>query len=546
MSVRKYGVKLGLTATAAAGLALGALAPAMASTYSSAASQGDYTYKNVAPAATDVVGVGSDTIQFVDADLASAYNSIHPAGPHLASYGACTTPTAGAMTPCTNDKGNITVGGVSFVRPDGSGTGMKTLYGATDQPTVAFARSSSTLDDAGVAAGLVAYPFAQDSVVMVTAKSTHAPASLSIADIVKIYNGTYTHWNEIPGNASGSTEAILPLKPQSGSGTLKFFDAQLKAANGNTDADTAGVDTVGGVAVQEHDPSLINGNPNAIAPFSLGRAGFNADKVSVEAGWRADRAVFNVLRSKDAGNTGKADKPAWFAGSPQMDSIFGETGFFCSPMARPIIEKAGFSQLKSVADGGKCGVGITTTSAPTLSVYNTATYTTTWVPAPTGPSEDCTDATTAATAAQSAYNAAAAKVAPAQAKATAATKAVTSARSALTAANAKVASATKTVNAKKAAVAKAKKAVKKAKHKSRKVKAKAKKQLTKANRALRAANAALTTAKRAQATANSTYAAAVKASTAATNAYHSVVKDRDTKKAVLTAANSAKDAACAA
>ncbi len=38
-----------------------------------------------------------------------------------------------------------------------------------------------------------------DAVQIATASSTNAPAGLSAAELVKIYNGTYTTWGEIPG-----------------------------------------------------------------------------------------------------------------------------------------------------------------------------------------------------------------------------------------------------------------------------------------------------------------------------------------------------------
>src|SRR5205085_10413330 len=82
--------------------------------------------------------------------------------------------------------------------------------------------------------------------------------------------GTYRHWNEWPGNASGSTDPILPLIPPSGSSISKTFLADLKAANGNV-AITLG-DNV--LTVEQNDPGAVTGAStpaDAIVPFSIGR-----------------------------------------------------------------------------------------------------------------------------------------------------------------------------------------------------------------------------------------------------------------------------------
>ena len=59
-------------------------------------------------------------------------------------------------------------------------------------------------------------------------------AALSAAELVGIYNGTYPHWNDLPGNSGGSTDAIIPLIPQTSSGVRTIFLNALKAANGGT------------------------------------------------------------------------------------------------------------------------------------------------------------------------------------------------------------------------------------------------------------------------------------------------------------------------
>ena len=387
MSVRKICAALGATAIVTSGLALAAMAPASADPAST-------------PSSTDYVGVGSDTTQFVVADLingktvngshVNGYNeTVGASDPKMASFDACTVP-AGKMYPCTPGTSDpstfitLRAGASPVQRPNGSGQGKNALYTTTDNPDVTFARSSSGLSTAEVNAGLVAYPFAVDTLVAVVAPNSNAPANLTPQQILGIYNGTYTNWSEL----GGKDGAINALKPQSGSGTLSFFTTQLRTIANDNSLNPQGKDhelfdsstgkpcatasaTCVDTLVQEHDPTLVTNDPNAIAPFSLGRANLaGPSAVKVIKGWNARRALYNVLRSKDAGNASKPDNAAWFSGTPAMNAIFGKDGFLCSAAARPIIEADGFKQLLSFNDGGSCGLPVTTTSAPDLSVYN--------------------------------------------------------------------------------------------------------------------------------------------------------------------------------
>jgi ABC-type phosphate transport system substrate-binding protein len=285
-------------------------------------------------ATTDVVGVGSDTTEYALTYLADGttvggvavpgWNADHATG-RLASWNA-----TGASTTITPRSG-----GTAITRPNGSGAGKATLYNPSN-PDINFARSSSSLSAAEVSAGLQQVPFAVDGLKLAVAQSgSHAPAAVSATDMVKIYDGTFDTWNDLPGGTS--TEAIVPMIPQSGSGTRSFFVSQLKAANGGVDVVLAG--TV--QTVQEHDPAPIAANANAIAPFSTGRAK-SASGITLLGGFDAKRALYNVVRQADL-------NAVWFAG------LFGEGGFICSTAARPLIEAAGFDQLAVGSDGGVCG-----------------------------------------------------------------------------------------------------------------------------------------------------------------------------------------------
>lgn len=317
-----YARKL-FTGLAASAVAVSALTLSATSAFAAVTVDPDDT--TFAPTATDLVGVGSDTSQHALKLIAEGYNATNPTV-KLATYAA----TGGGEIPiaAVGGSGNAT-------RPNGSGPGKATLYGSTNNTAVDFARSSSEQSPAETAASLQSFPFALDTLVMaVSGSSSHAPANLTPADIVAIYHGDKTNWNQFPGGTAG---VIKPYTPQPGSGTGKFFIAQLKAANGGTAVDFAGTVT----ETQEHDDTLIKNNPDAVVPFSEGRANL-LGTLRLETGFRADRALYNVVRGADVG-------------LPAIQSVFGSGGYVCSNDARQSIEDAGFKQLATPAKGGVCG-----------------------------------------------------------------------------------------------------------------------------------------------------------------------------------------------
>ncbi len=340
MSVRR--LLAGVATTSIVATALAVAAPA----------QADPTAGYV-PSSADIIGAGSDTSEFALNYLAdgnagvAGYNATSPAN-KLVSWNAL--PPAGA--PATiNLPGNP-----AATRPNGSGQGKASLYGAGNVPEIDFARSSSALSATEVSADLYAFPFALDELALATSKASNAPVTLTIADAVKIYNGQVTNWSEL-GGAPG---AIVPMVPQSGSGTLSFFEAQLKAANGGNLTYPPTL-----VRVQEHDPSLVKDNPNAVAPFSIGRNAVSGSTLRIEGGFKAQRALYNVVRKTDLAK-------------PEIQAVFGEAGFACSPNAKPLIEAAGFEQLAGPAGGGVCGLatqGATTTFATSTVAATSTTVT---------------------------------------------------------------------------------------------------------------------------------------------------------------------------
>ena len=313
------------------------------------------------PGATDLVGVGSDTIEIVMHNVANAYNanSTLSSNGRIASFAAA---PAGEIVPRT--------GVTAITRPNGSGSGKDMLHGAKNNTTIDFARSSSSLNATENSDGLKQFAFAVDGLKLAVSNTvaTHAPTTITPADMVAIYKGTYKTWGQIPGyDGTAPNATIKPFVPQAGSGTLSFFQTQLQAANGGAAVTLAG--TVG--ESQEHDPAKIQSDPDAIAPFSTARAK-GATSVKLVSGFSARRAVYNVVRGSDLTVTTAGTKGA------KLLDVFGPSGYLCSPAAKTVIEAAGFDQLAtSTTQGGQCGQSLSTAvSYPFVTTSTVTTETT--------------------------------------------------------------------------------------------------------------------------------------------------------------------------
>jgi ABC-type phosphate transport system substrate-binding protein len=392
MSVRKFCATIGATAVVASGLAFAAVSPASAAVTPASFAEPQFT-----PVLGDYIGTGSDTTQFVVGDLASKYNATAGSGPKIASYASCKPPVAyDSCTTYADDAsvqvtlpGDGTTAAATINRPKSSGDGRKLLFGATNQPAVLFARSSGVIATTDVSNGggaITGYPFAVDSLVMVTATTTNAPASLTASQVLGIFNGTITNWLQV-GGKSGAIHAYVP---QSGSGTRDFFTGQLKNINGGIDvpatslhdvAWNAAAGTYSGAKIQEHNPAAIKDDPNAIAPFSLGRVALTGNLVKTVKGFQADRAVYNYVRTASGAANAKGGA-AWTQGGTVVNSLFGSAGFFCADAQRQTIADEGFFQLKTPdADpNGQCGVANGTASGtPATSAWGLGKVTTTKV-----------------------------------------------------------------------------------------------------------------------------------------------------------------------
>jgi ABC-type phosphate transport system substrate-binding protein len=245
-----------------------------------------------APTATDVVGVGSDIVQnsmgfLADGDIHGndGYNTTGNKN-RLVSFDATadgngrnafSDPTLG--TPAALNPTVILRAGTSPVqRPNGGTAGLNALVNDS-AGEISFVRSPNLPTAAqqatatsNLGSALHTIQFAQDKQVIATAATTNAPSALSVNELLNIYNGTWKHWNDLPGNSGGSSEAIIPLIPQPGAGVRTIFLNALKAANGGATVTPAG----NVLPVQQNDPTTITGlsaadQKNAIVPFPVGR-----------------------------------------------------------------------------------------------------------------------------------------------------------------------------------------------------------------------------------------------------------------------------------
>lgn len=274
----------------------------------------------------DVVGVGSDTVQYVanfldegDPNGDAGFN----AGVLNRAFSFDATTNANGVAVTTSDgsaPNTVYRGGQGAINPraNDSGSGIAALLADTTNKSVNFARASRLPNqgeesnaDGTAEAGLHVYRIATDGLASGTAATTNAPASLSVNQLLSVYNCSITNWSGFSGGKSGT---IAPYLPQTSSGTYKTFIADLTAANGGT-APTIGSCVTNGV--QESDPSVLKGNPNAIVPFSTGRISLintgylgstfanTVSAISGSGSYLDTRGLYIVVRQADLASTKK-------------------------------------------------------------------------------------------------------------------------------------------------------------------------------------------------------------------------------------------------
>ncbi len=318
-----------------------------------------------APSTSDVVGVGSDTVQYAidfmaDGDYigntgfnATARNKVinfdaTPDANARLGYGAgglngtstatsnCAPGTGGSTgtgnqsathtgdRPCVLNPTIVLRAGLKPVqRPNGSGAGFNALKAdvAASAHNIDFARASSSRTSGATYNSIT---LGTDILAMLTSSTTNAPAGgLTLAQLTEIYKCTagYTDWSSA-NLGSGTAGTIIPILPQVGSGTRSSFLGAL----GLTDS------TVGACAVnaEENDPEAIDasGSPaNAIEPMSSGRLnmylGKDSTGTSVGTGYFLDPscAYAQVAAAVAATGTNQARAACVAAGTPLAPNV---------------------------------------------------------------------------------------------------------------------------------------------------------------------------------------------------------------------------------
>ena len=264
---------MGKLARMMAGVASVAAAAALvAGTVTAASAATNDPPKGVTPAAYDIVGVGSNTTEYVMDAFSVAYNKTvkthNVNNPDFYSYDAL---PLGVNVP---GKYNIKpkAGCATIARPDGSSAGITALdttqvikYKGGSYQCIDFARSSGGRKPtypADKPGGIVFVAFAKDAITWAARSAakggTDAPASLNTAQLKAIFTCTDTNWKQV-GGKSGAIQVYLP---QAGSGTLSTWEKFM------------GITTLGACvsqAPEENEGTYAGFNsPNAIFIWSIG------------------------------------------------------------------------------------------------------------------------------------------------------------------------------------------------------------------------------------------------------------------------------------
>lgn len=230
--------------------------------------------KAVTPRAFDVVGTGSNTIEYLLDQESVNYNGSHKTHnanhPWLYSWDA-TNPTTSAIGDLISTKG----GCAKVARPNGSGSGIANLELNVKDPAnktyycADFARSSSGRSTQPTGKnGVLFVALAKDNVTYASlAKGSNAPKNLTAKQLNKIYTCVDTKWSQVGVKGAAGNAKIDPVLPQSSSGTRAFF---LAAIDVTATAEPCWT-TNEGLEENEGTAKVFQGNKNAIVPFSAGK-----------------------------------------------------------------------------------------------------------------------------------------------------------------------------------------------------------------------------------------------------------------------------------
>lgn len=283
-----------------------------------------------------LVGVGSDTTEFLMNGIAQAYSS----GSVVASYNA-TDGNPNSYRSAIQTRS----GGPSFLRPNGSGDGQIALSrmasnltypaanvvsnGVTFAPTdisgqIDFARSSSA-PNGTTGTDLTFIPFAQEDITYAVNGGSDFPRSIAWGNapgtpttaftLVNIYKCNVTTYRD----SNFASVTINPLIPQPNSGTRNFWigsaGMNLGATLGSCVKDTKTTGPKQGT-VQEHDGTYLTGAGD-IAPFSVAQ-------YIAQANWQSQNTTVIERRGSIALGTIDTIKPLTLAagGGAQANADF--------------------------------------------------------------------------------------------------------------------------------------------------------------------------------------------------------------------------------
>lgn len=341
---------------------------AAAVTLSPASAQADPSFSPISR--ESVTFVGSDTLQDVINGIADGtttlpgYNDSHIAG-RFASWDAI------GPSPIVPKESATPIS-----RPNGSIHGLGALINSMGSPgnwDIDVARSFRKLNTNGTENGLASWAFARDGIAIAKdGSASYAPANLSIAQLTDIYNCVPGRdWGFYLGTAGQPIVAVLP---HAGSGLRATFLTSLGIDPASPTRSCWSTDTTQPYAptFQPSQGLLVDGNPNAIAPYSI--ANYVAQGAGAVDNERFDAVLIRVngTRPLEADASFNHDDTGSFPTySLPMQSdvylitrsnewaryaaLFGPNGYTCSNEGDAIIRHYGFALATATFSFQNCG-----------------------------------------------------------------------------------------------------------------------------------------------------------------------------------------------
>ncbi|RKS93342.1 hypothetical protein DEU37_0747 [Microbacterium sp. AG790] len=294
---------------------------------------------NADPVTDGYAFVGSDTLQDAVGALANGTNVTGPsvrtlgAGKFVASWNAFTPGISGGRGLIQTKSGTA-----AFPRPTGSGDGKKSLLasiggvtgtnhtwaaptytfnGASDGLNGNYTINTNTVDGArssdGPTAGnesdgvLYYVPFGQDAVTYalkvgsnVDASAVSAAQSLTASQLEAIYKASS------PTPIGSSDDVIVPVEPQAGSGTRKFWNKALNSADHSTEISIGAAVVSGGPENDGTNSTLAaaaGADKIAIIPFSVASYIAQNNLDNTQSGFAA-KGIVNTTTGLSLGSLG--------------------------------------------------------------------------------------------------------------------------------------------------------------------------------------------------------------------------------------------------